>query len=171
MGIFKVAKRYCQILKQKKTAAELPTTEITGDVVDPDVAKAKAGLLQLTELQSAAGYLYNTKDLLKPLAISPEAVKSMMWAITQLYHTTNTLVSDATRAGLHDAVGYSHYIKSLITQLSQSLPEGEQSKINSVVEAFNKWKPENFDVLIETKPQEPISAKPTSDIGMRQPPF
>jgi hypothetical protein len=147
MSIYKVAKKYCQILKQKKAAIELPTTEVKGDV-DADTAKAKAGILQLTELQSAAGYLYNMRDSLAPLAVD---AKAMSWTITQLYHTMNTLVSDVQRAGLHDAKGYHHYIKSLISQLSQTFPEAEKSKLNSVIESFNKWVPQNFDVLAETK--------------------
>lgn len=148
MSIYKVAKRYCQILKQKKAAIELPTTEVKGNF-GPDAAKAKTGLLQLTELQSAVGTLYNTLKLLKPLATDENAANKMEWTITQLYYTMNTLVNDVQRAGLHDAKGYHHYIKSLISQLSQTFPEAERGKLNSVVESFNKWVPQNFDVLVE----------------------
>jgi len=165
MSIYKVAKRYCQILKQKKAAIELPTTEVKGDF-DPAAAKAKTGLLQLTELQSAVGTLNNTLGLLKPLAVDENTANKMEWTITQLYHTMNTLVSDVERVGLHDAKGYHHYIKSLISELLQTFPEAEKGKLNSVIESFNKWVPENFDTFGLT-----ISAKPPSDLVMRDSPY
>ena len=79
----------------------------------------------------------------------------------------NTLVNDVQRAGLHDAKGYHHYIKSLISQLSQTFPEAEKGKLNSVVESFNKWVPQNFDVLVEVG-QQTITAKPPSDLPTRE---